>query len=43
MDLISLLVWLIVWGLVFWAVRTLSGAFGIPAPLVHTGCASLSP
>jgi hypothetical protein len=34
MDLISLLVLLIVIGLMFWAVRTLSGAFGIPAPIV---------
>lgn len=34
MDLMSLLVFIIVIGLIFWAVRTLSGAFGIPAPIV---------
>lgn len=34
MDLISLLVFLILVGLVFWAVNALSGAFGIPAPIV---------
>lgn len=34
MDLIGLLVFLIIIGLAFWAVRTLSGAFGIPAPIV---------
>lgn len=34
MDLISLIVFLIVIGLAFWIVRTLSGAFGIPAPIV---------
>ena len=34
MSLISLLVFLIVVGLVFWSVRALSGAFGIPAPIV---------
>jgi len=33
-DLISLLVLLIVVGLLFWAVRALSAAFGIPAPVV---------
>lgn len=32
--LISLLVFLIIIGLVFWAVRALSGAFGIPGPVV---------
>lgn len=35
MDLISLLVFLIVVGLLFWVVRTLSGAFSIPAPIVQ--------
>ncbi len=34
MTLISLLVFLILIGLAFWAVRALSGAFGIPAPIV---------
>ena len=34
MDLIGLLVFLVVIGLVFWAVRALAGAFGIPAPIV---------
>lgn len=34
MSLMSLLVFLIIIGLIFWAVRTLSGAFGIPAPIV---------
>ncbi len=34
MDLIGLLVLLIVVGLLFWAVRALSAAFGIPAPVV---------
>ena len=34
MDLIGLLVVLIIVGLVFWAVRAISGAFGIPAPIV---------
>jgi uncharacterized membrane protein YwzB len=34
MDLISLLVFLVIIGLVFWAVQALSGAFGIPAPIV---------
>ena len=33
MDLIGLLVMLIVVGLIFWAVRALSGAFGIPQPI----------
>lgn len=34
MDLIGLLIFLIVIGLVFWAVQALSGAFSIPAPIV---------
>jgi uncharacterized protein YhhL (DUF1145 family) len=34
MDLIGLIVFLVVAGLLFWVVRTLSGAFGIPAPIV---------
>ena len=34
MDLIGLLVFLVIIGLVFWAVRALAGAFGIPAPIV---------
>ena len=34
MDLLGLLVLLIIIGVVFWAVRTLSGAFGIPQPIV---------
>jgi uncharacterized membrane protein len=34
MDLISLIVFLILVGLAFWIVRALSGAFGIPAPIV---------
>ena len=34
MDLISLVVFLVLVGLVFWVVRSLSGAFGIPAPIV---------
>lgn len=34
MDLISLLVMLIVIGLAFWAVHTLSGTFGIPSQFV---------
>ena len=33
MDLIGLLVFLIVVGLIFWAVRTLAGALAIPAPV----------
>lgn len=32
--LISLVVLLIVVGLIFWVVSALSGAFGIPAPIV---------
>ncbi len=34
MSIISLVVFLIVIGCVFWAVKALSGAFGIPAPIV---------
>lgn len=34
MDLIGLLVFLIVIGLIFWAVRAIAGAFGIPQPIV---------
>ena len=34
MNLIALLVFLIIIGLVFWAVRALAGAFGIPEPIV---------
>jgi len=34
MDLIGLLVLLIIIGVLFWAVRALSGAFGIPQPIV---------
>jgi hypothetical protein len=34
MTLIGLLVFLIIAGLVFWVVRTLSGSFGIPQPVV---------
>ena len=34
MDLVGLLVFLVIIGLVFWAVRALAGAFGIPAPIV---------
>jgi len=33
-DLIGLLVFLIVVGLIFWSINALSGAFGIPAPIV---------
>ena len=33
MTLISLLVFLIIIGLIFWAVNALSGTFGIPAPI----------
>ena len=33
-NLIGLLVFLVIIGLAFWAVRALSGAFGIPAPIV---------
>lgn len=34
MNLISLLVFLIVIGIAFWAVRAISGAMAIPAPIV---------
>lgn len=34
MSLISLVVFLIIIGLIFWAVNALSGAFGIPSPIV---------
>lgn len=34
MSLISLLIFLILVGLVFWVIRTLAGAFSIPAPIV---------
>lgn len=34
MDLISLLVFVLIIGLVFWAVNMLAGAFGIPSPIV---------
>ena len=34
MSLISLIVALVIIGLAFWVVRTLGGAFGIPAPIV---------
>jgi hypothetical protein len=34
MDILSLVVFLIIIGLCFWAVNTLSGAFGIPSPVV---------
>jgi len=34
MSLVGLLAFLIIIGLVFWAVRALSGAFGIPQPIV---------
>ena len=34
MTLIGLLVFLIIIGVIFWAVRTLAGAFGIPPPIV---------
>jgi hypothetical protein len=34
MTLIGLLVLLIIIGLVFWAVRAISAAFSIPAPIV---------
>lgn len=35
MSLISLIVVLIVIGVAFWTIRELSGAFGIPAPIVR--------
>jgi len=34
MDLIGLVILLIIIGVIFWAVRTLAGAFGIPPPIV---------
>lgn len=34
MSILSILLALIVIGVLFWAVRALSGAFGIPAPIV---------
>jgi uncharacterized membrane protein YwzB len=34
MSLIGIIVFLIILGVIFWAVRSLSGAFGIPAPIV---------
>lgn len=34
MSLIGLIVFLIVVGVAFWAVKALAGAFGIPAPVV---------
>jgi len=34
MDLIGLVILLIIIGVIFWAVRALSGAFGIPQPIV---------
>ena len=34
MDLIGLMVFLIVVGLIFWSLNALSGAFGIPAPII---------
>lgn len=34
MSLIGILVFLIILGVVFWAVRALSAAFGIPPPIV---------
>ncbi len=34
MSLIGLLVGLIIIGLVFWAVRSIAGAFAIPQPIV---------
>lgn len=34
MDVISLFIFLILVGLVFWGVNALSGAFGIPGPIV---------
>jgi hypothetical protein len=35
MSIIGLIVFLIVVGLLFWVVRTLGGAFGIPAPIIQ--------
>ena len=34
MTILGLLVFIVVIGLVFWAIRQLGGAFGIPAPIV---------
>lgn len=34
MDILGLVVFLIIIGLAFWAVNTLSATFGIPAPIV---------
>lgn len=34
MDILSLLVFLIIIGVAFWAVQALAGAFGIPPPIV---------
>lgn len=34
MSIVSLIVALVIIGLLFWVVRTLAGAFGIPAPIV---------
>lgn len=34
MSLIALLVFLVIIGVAFWAVRALAGAFGIPPPIV---------
>ncbi len=33
MDIIGLLIFLIIIGVLFWAVRALSAAFGIPQPI----------
>jgi hypothetical protein len=35
MSLISLLVFLIVFGLLFWVVRTLGASFGLPAQILQ--------
>jgi hypothetical protein len=35
MSIVGLIVFLIIVGLLFWVVRALSGAFGIPAPIVQ--------
>ncbi len=34
MTLIGLLVFLIICGLVFWAINALAGAFGLPQPII---------
>jgi uncharacterized membrane protein (DUF2068 family) len=34
MGILELIVFLCLLGLMFWVVKTLSGAFGIPAPIV---------